>query len=68
VAWSPDGQQLASGSADRTIRVIQSWALRPPCELVTRNLTLGEWRHYLPDRPYHATCPNHPALDQVGQP
>ncbi|MGF1537411.1 MAG: hypothetical protein ACFB4J_13150 [Elainellaceae cyanobacterium] len=33
------------------------------CRRLTRNLTLQEWRQYLGDEPYQATCPSLPRLD-----
>jgi WD40 repeat protein len=61
VAWSPDGSQLASASDDRTIQVLSSRFMRPPCQLVSRNLTLAEWGQFMPEgEPYRATCPNLP--------
>jgi hypothetical protein len=61
VAWSPDGSQLASASADRTIQVLSSRFMRPPCQLVSRNLTQAEWAEFMPEgEPYRATCPNLP--------
>ncbi len=60
VAWSPDGDQLASSSSDRTILLLKTRFIRPPCQLVSRNLTPTEWKRYLPQAlPYRATCPNH---------
>jgi hypothetical protein len=64
VAFNPDGQTLASGSNDRTIRF---WSpdTRPwptlVCDRAGRNLTRDEWRQYLGDGPYHKTCPDLPA-------
>jgi hypothetical protein len=34
--------------------------IRLACERLTRNLTREEWRQYLVDEPYRATCPNFP--------
>ncbi|MFQ5858691.1 MAG: WD40 repeat domain-containing protein, partial [Anaerolineae bacterium] len=60
VAFSPDGQSLASGSDDTTIMLwdvsLESWQARA-CSIANRNLTRAEWRQYLGDEPYRETCP-----------
>ena len=65
VAFSPDGQTLASGSWDQTIRV---WIARTEilagqiCQQVWRNLTLDEWRQFVGARsPLRAHMPQPPS-------
>ena len=69
VAFSPDGQMLASGSLDQTIFI---WIAHTEtlaekiCQQVWRNLTLDEWRQFVgEDLPYARTCPNLPAGEGI---
>ena len=34
--------------------------IREGCARLSRNLSLDEWKHYLPDYPYGQTCPELP--------
>jgi WD40 repeat protein len=72
VAFSPDGQTLASGSSDNTIILwdvsVELWKSRA-CRAAGRNLTAEEWQRYLGDRPYELTCPEwppHPSAVEAG--
>ena len=59
VAFDPTRERLYSGGADGSVR---SWPLDPGhladgvCEVVTRDLTIDEWRLYVGDYEYRPTC------------
>ncbi len=68
VAFSPDGKTLGSAGFGGAIVL---WRIDPQdwsataCRIANRNLTSEEWRQYLGDEPYHATCPGLP-MPEVG--
>jgi hypothetical protein len=62
VAFSPSGGMLASSCSSEGIIALwdvspDSWQERA-CGLANRNLSLEEWKRYLEDEPYQATCPD----------
>lgn len=65
-SFSPDGQWVAAGgyeAGDVSIHVFPleaSALVDQACKRLTRNLSLAEWKQYLPNYPYRATCENLP--------
>jgi hypothetical protein len=60
VFYSPDGRRLLAISPVGPITLWdvdpESWKRRA-CSVAGRNLSRDEWRDFVGDRPYHATCP-----------
>jgi tetratricopeptide (TPR) repeat protein len=63
IAFSPDGQTIASGSWDNTVIFWdtnpESW-LKQLCVVANRNPSQTEWHQYMGERPHEKTCPDLP--------
>jgi len=62
LAFSPDGNQLASTSDEIIIWDMDpdSW-VNKACLIAGRNFSQPEWKQFFGDEPYHQTCPQFPA-------
>jgi WD40 repeat protein/DNA-binding SARP family transcriptional activator/energy-coupling factor transporter ATP-binding protein EcfA2 len=64
VEFLPDGHTVLISSLDGALYTwdtrVQPW-VDHACAVAGRNLSQDEWRDAFRDRPYHRTCPQHPA-------
>ncbi len=63
LAFGPDREHLYAGTQDKKFLrwdVSDTLWIERACSLARRNLSLAEWRQYLPDKPYSKTCDQWP--------
>ncbi len=68
LSFSPDGAQLVGVDGEGSIyvwdMVVTHWESLA-CGIAGRNLSGLEWQQFMPDQPYHLTCPDQP-IDMSG--
>ena len=64
LAASPEDNAVAAGTSNGYVALwdidIAHWE-QMACAIAGRNLSRAEWQQYLPDQPYHVTCPQWPS-------
>lgn len=64
MVFAPDGHNLASASADKTVLLwdltslndVRDHATERACSITGRGLDRDEWARYIPGLPYQDTC------------
>ncbi|MBE7557296.1 MAG: hypothetical protein HS126_40180 [Anaerolineales bacterium] len=67
IAFSSDGRLLTTVSKDGTVKVYYTHIedlMNLACTRLSHNLNHEEWERFLPDEPYHPTCPNLPVPEE----
>jgi WD40 repeat protein len=65
--WNSNETRILTASDDGSVKL---WytnmgdLLEAACQRAPRNMTPGEWRRFMKDQDYRATCPNLPILEE----